>query len=71
MLIEDSSNHGDISDYIKENNVSKITLTRNTESDYIQMEESDYISSKIIDEFRENNIDTEFLTNNRTLDCMM
>lgn len=68
MLIEDSSNHGDISDYIKENNVSKITLTRNTESDYIQMEESDYISSKIIDEFRENNIDTEFLTNNRTLD---
>ena len=68
MLIEDSSNHGDISDYIKENNVSKITLTRNTESDYIQMEESDYISSKIIDEFRENNIHTEFLTNNRTLD---
>ena len=68
MIIEDSSNQGNIIEYLKKNNISTVYLTRNKESDYIQMEEADYISSTIVKEFEENNMTVNFLTNNRTLD---
>ncbi len=68
MMIEDSSNQGDVLDYLKENNVTSVYFTRNKESDYIQMEEEDYISSDIIKEFENNNISVNYLTKNRTLD---
>ena len=68
LLIEDSSNTGDILQYLKENNITTVVLTRNAESDYIQMEETDYISSEVIDTLEKNNITVKYLTRKRTLD---
>lgn len=68
ILIEDSSNKGNILDYLRENNITTVIMTRNAESDYIQMEETDYISSKVIDELENNNITVKYLTRKRTLD---
>jgi len=68
ILIEDSSNNGNIVEYLKENNISQLYLTRNTESQYIQMEEPDYISSETVKNLRDNNISVNMLVNERTLD---
>lgn len=68
VLIEDSSNSGNISEYLKNNNITTVYLTRNTESDYILMEEPDYVSTEIINELKSNNITVKSLTNDRTLD---
>ena len=68
MLIEDSSNTQNILPTIKENNINTVYLTRNTETDYIQMEETDYISSKTIKQLQENNIAVKYMTKGRTLD---
>ena len=68
ILLEDSSNKGNIVDYLRENNITMVIMTRNTESDYIQMEETDYISSKVIKELENNNITVKYLTRKRTLD---
>ncbi|OED30260.1 hypothetical protein [Methanosphaera sp. WGK6] len=68
MLIEDSSGQKEIIDYITQNNITEVYITRNTESDYIQMEEEDYVSSDIINQLRKNNITIKYLTRNRTLD---
>ena len=68
LLIEDSSNTGDILQYLKENNITTVVLTRNAESDYIQMEETDYISSEVIGTLEKNNITVKYLTRKRTLD---
>ncbi len=67
-LIEDSSNMGDIVPYLLKNNISLVYLTRNTESEYIQMEETDYISSNVINNLERNNISIRYLTKRRTLD---
>lgn len=68
ILLEDSSNTGEIIQYLKENNIKTVFITRNTESDYIQMEETDYISSDVINNLEKNNISIKYLTKNRTLD---
>lgn len=68
LLIEDSSNTGDILPYLQDNNVSTVVVTRNAESEYIQMEETDYISSDVINNLEKNNITVEYLTKKRTLD---
>ncbi|WP_455645345.1 hypothetical protein [Methanosphaera sp.] len=68
MLIEDSSGQNEIIDYIKQNNITEVYITRNTKSDYIQMEEEDYVSSDIINQLKQNNITIKYLTRNRTLD---
>ena len=68
IMVEDSSNSGNIIPYLKENNISTVYLTRNTESQYLQMEEPDYISSEIIKNLQENNITVKMLVKNRTLD---
>ncbi|RAP44395.1 hypothetical protein [uncultured Methanosphaera sp.] len=68
MLIEDSSNNGNLANYLTDNNISNVVFTRNTESDYLQMEETDYISSSVVQEFEENNMSINYMTNNRTLD---
>jgi len=67
-LMEDSSFDNSTIDYLKNNSVDTVHVTRNTESDYIQMEETDYISSDIIKNFEDNGFKITFLTNNRTLD---
>ena len=67
-LMEDSSFDTSTIDYLKENNVSEIYVTRNTESDYIQMEETDYISGDVIAKLEENEFNVTFLTKERTLD---
>lgn len=68
ILIEDSSNNGNILDYLRENNIKTVIVTRNTESDYIQMEETDYVSTDIIDQLESNDITVKYLTKKRTLD---
>jgi hypothetical protein len=67
-MIEDSSNTGDILLYLLENNITTVVLTRNAESDYIQMEETDYISTDVISNLENNNITVRYLTKARTLD---
>ncbi len=67
-LMEDSSFDTRTINYLKNNNVKEIYVTRNTESDYIQMEETDYISSDVINKFKENGFNVSFLTKDRTLD---
>jgi hypothetical protein len=66
--MEDSSFDTRTINYLKNNNVKEIYVTRNTESDYIQMEETDYISSDVINKFKENGFNVSFLTKDRTLD---
>ncbi len=68
ILLEDSSNTGNILEYLKENNITTVIVTRNMESDYIQMEETDYISTKVIEQLEDNNITIKYLTKKRTLD---
>lgn len=68
LLIEDSSNTGSILSYLLENNITTVVVTRNTESDYIQMEETDYVSSEVIGKLEKNNISVSYLTKERTLD---
>lgn len=67
-LMEDSSFDISTIDYLKDNNVSDIYVTRNTESDYIQMEETDYISGDVIANLERNDFNVTFLTKDRTLD---
>lgn len=67
-LMEDSSFDTSTIDYLIENNVTDIYVTRNTESDYIQMEETDYISGDVIKKLEENGFNVTFLTKDRTLD---
>ena len=68
IMIEDSSNTGNIIPYLKDNNINQVYITRNTESDYLMMEETDYISTNVIKALEDNNIQTEYLTKERTLD---
>ncbi|MBE6487071.1 MAG: hypothetical protein E7Z85_09555 [Methanosphaera stadtmanae] len=68
LLVEDSSNTGNILSYLQENNIETVVVTRNTESDYIQMEETDYISSDVTNQLEKNNITVKWLTKKRTLD---
>lgn len=68
MLIEDSSNMAGASNYLKENNISDIYFSRNLKSDYILMEEEDYISDNIINELEDNNFNIKTFTKQRTLD---
>lgn len=68
MLIEDSSNMGKTNEYLKDNNITDIYFMRNAKSDYIMMEEEDYISSSIIKSLEDDNFKLHFMTNNRTLD---
>lgn len=68
LLVEDSSNNGNILSYLQENNIKNVVVTRNTESDYIQMEEPDYISSDVTNQLEKNNITVHWLTKERTLD---
>lgn len=67
-LIEDSSGNNCNIQYLKDNNISTVYITRNKESDYIQMEEPDYISSNIVKQLNENNISIKYFTRSRTLD---
>lgn len=68
ILIEDSSNTGNIVPYLNENNISTVYILRNTQTQYIQMEETDYISQDVINNLEENNITINYLTKQRTLD---
>lgn len=68
VMIEDSSNTGNIIPYLKNNNISTVYVTRNTESDYLMMEETDYISTDMIKDMENNNITVKYLTKQRTLD---
>ncbi|WP_323737319.1 hypothetical protein PXD04_05080 [Methanosphaera sp. ISO3-F5] len=68
ILIEDSSNKGNIIPYLQENNITTVYILRNTESQYIQMEETDYISTDVINNLQNNNITIKYLTKPRTLD---
>ncbi len=68
MLIEDSTGDSDQTSYLNENNITDIIFTRNKESDYIQMEEEDFISSDITNQYEEDNFTVEYLSNKRTLD---
>lgn len=68
IMIEDSSNQGNIIPYLQENNINTVYVLRNTESDYIQMEETDYISTDVINNLEKNNITIKYLTKPRTLD---
>ena len=67
ILIEDSTSHADIISYLKENLIDTIIITRNQQTDYIQMEETDYISPEVIEKLEENNFNIEYLTRQRTL----
>ncbi|MDO5851287.1 MAG: hypothetical protein Q4Q23_02245 [Methanobacteriaceae archaeon] len=68
ISIEDpTSNNQKTVDYLKQNNITQVFITRNTPSSYIQMEEPDYITENFITLLHENNINTTILTNNRTL----
>lgn len=67
-LIEDSSFDTSTINYMKNNSIDTIYLTRNMEYNYIQMEETDYISSNTVNTLINNNFNIEFLTNERTLD---
>ena len=68
MVIEDSSNMAGASNYLKENNITDIYFSRNLKSDYILMEEEDYISDSIIKELQDNNFNIKTFTKQRTLD---
>ncbi|MCD7782146.1 MAG: hypothetical protein LUG89_05575, partial [Methanosphaera sp.] len=68
MVIEDSSNQNSTIEYLEDNNITDIIFTRNQESDYILMEETDYISSTVVDDFTNKSFNISFLTNQRTLD---
>ena len=68
LLVEDSSNNGNLLSYLRENNIKNVVVTRNTESDYIQMEETDYVSSDVTNQLEKNNITVHWLTKKRTLD---
>ena len=68
VMIEDSSNRGDIVPYLQENNINTVYILRNTESEYIQMEETDYINTDVINNLKKNNINIIPLTKPRTLD---
>lgn len=67
ILIEDSTSHADIIGYLKENNIENVIITRNQQTDYIQMEETDYISPEVIEKLEDNNIQVGYLTRQRTL----
>lgn len=68
IMIEDTSNSGDIMPILREHNITEVTLTRNSPSDYIQMEETDYIPPQTTKTLKENNITIKYLTRKRTLD---
>ena len=67
ILIEDSTSHADTIEYLNENAIENVIITRNRQTDYIQMEETDYISDDVTQKLEENNISTEYLTRQRTL----
>jgi hypothetical protein len=68
LLIEDPTNHVDeMVSYLKKNKIKNVVITRNSDSSYLQMEEPDYVSTKVADNLKSNGIETSYLTNFRTV----
>lgn len=64
MLIEDSSNKGGAYNYLKKNNITDVYLMRNLKTDYLMMEEEDYLTENI----NLPDLHLQSMTHNRTLD---
>ncbi len=69
IIIQDPTIHMDEAvTYLKNNNISNAIITRNGPADYLQMEESDFVSSKLTSKLQSNGIITSTLTNFRSPD---
>jgi putative cell wall-binding protein len=69
IIIQDPTIHMDETiTYLKDNNISNAIITRNGPADYLQMEEPDFVSSKLTSKLISNGIITSSLTNFRTPD---
>ena len=69
IIIENPTIHMDETvAYLKDNNISNAIITRNGPADYLQMEEPDFVSSKLTSKLTSNGIITSSLTNFRTPD---
>lgn len=69
ILIENpSSNTEQAIAYLNNSHIKNVVLTRNTPSQYLQMEEMDCIDENVIEQLNNSNISIEQLVQNRTLD---
>ena len=69
IIIQDPTIHMDETvTYLKDNNITNAIITRNGPADYLQMEEPDFVSSKLTSKLISNGIITSSLTNFRTPD---
>lgn len=68
IIIQDPTIHMDETvAYLKANNITNATITRNGPSDYLQMEETDFVSSTLTSKLQSAGITTSTLTNFRTV----
>lgn len=68
IIIQDPTIHMDEAvSYLNEKDIKQAIITRNHPADYLQMEESDFISNKFDSKLISNGINTTSLTNFRTI----
>jgi hypothetical protein len=68
IILQDPTLHMDETvDYLKNKNIDTAIITRNGPADYLQMEEPDFVSSRLITKLSSNGIKTYNLTNFRTI----
>ncbi len=68
IIIIDPTLHMDETvNYLTNNGIDNVIITRNGPADYLQMEEPDFVSSRLVDKLRSSEIDTSSLTNFRTI----
>lgn len=68
IILQDPTLHMDETvDFLESKGLNTAILTRNGPADYLQMEEPDFVSERLITKLDANNISTYFLTNFRTI----
>lgn len=68
IILQDPTLHMDETvNYLKNKGITKVIITRNGPADYLQMEEPDFVSSRLVMKLASNGIETSSITSFRTI----
>lgn len=67
ILVDPTIHMDETADYLQAVKVSDVVITRNGPADYLQMEEPDFVSSRVMDRMHSAGINTSVLANFRTI----
>lgn len=67
ILVDPTIHMDETVDYLQAVRISDVVITRNGPADYLQMEEPDFVSSRVMDKLHSAGINTSILANFRTI----